>query len=65
MKQVKYFIYGMGSLIDITSYTIKFKKNLKKTYIKSDTKALENDWKIVGDDMRSGLNGYKKSWVKR
>lgn len=65
MRQVKYFIYGMGSLIDIASYTVKVRNNLKKTYIKSDTKALENDWKIVGDDIRSGLDGYKKNWVKR
>lgn len=62
---MRYFIHGMASLIDITSYAMEFKNKLEECYIKNDKEALKSDWKIIGDDIRSGINEFKKANAKK
>lgn len=46
-----HFIVGMGMLRMNKSYS----SLLKKYFIENDYHSLENDWRIVGKDIRSAL----------
>ena len=46
--------------MDVTNLkTIRFYHNSAKSVARADLKALESDWKIIGDDMREALDEYK------
>ena len=52
--------YNSAKFVDVTNLkTIRFYHNSAKSVARADLKALESDWKIIGDDMREALDEYK------
>jgi len=59
---LKYFIKGMGSIINMAGSSYKnywMRKDL--TPQQQDTLALRRDWESVGNDLRYAISKHKKS----
>lgn len=54
------FIDGIGSIINFAGNYYNF--NYSKSSEEADRKAIENDWRVVGDDIR---NATKKAKDKK
>ena len=52
------FLRGMGSVLNIGAVGKIY--NYSDSIEEADMKALQSDWKIIGNDMRKALNEYKK-----
>jgi len=50
---------GIGETINISSVS-KEKLDLEKRFIDNDRKAIQQDWNIVGDEVRISLENYGK-----
>lgn len=51
------FIKGVSTLIDIGASGVKFQK-IKD--FNDDSRTLRSDWNQVGDDLRGGINEFRK-----
>jgi len=63
---LKYFIKGMGSIINMAGSSYKnywMRKDL--TPQQQDTLALRRDWESVGNDLRDAMNKHKKSLLSK
>lgn len=50
MKDLKSFIRGAGSIIDL--FPSNKDRELKRSFIQDDRQALINDWQIIGKDIK-------------
>jgi hypothetical protein len=48
------FLIGMGSIMNIQGNYFDF--NYSDTLEEADSKAIENDWGVVGNDLRRAIN---------
>ncbi len=56
------FMEGMGRLLDLDSTMQKY--NTSKNDSEADMKALRNDWRAVGDDLRFSIRQYGKKFAR-
>ena len=54
MKKLREFIIGCGSVFNISGNYFNYK-------IKSDEEAIEENWKIIGNDLEKVLKDYEKN----
>jgi len=55
------FLFGLGSLGNISGGYITFRRNAHK----SDLEAIRGDWMKIGDDMRTAMSEMDKRVWKR
>ena len=53
---------GVGSVLNIAGNYFAF--DYSKSDIEADFKAIQSDWGVVGQDIRSATNKFKKSFPK-
>jgi len=53
------FFEGMGRVLDLTGTMVDY--NGSPTIEEADNRALNSDWKIVGDDLRNTMNSYAEN----
>jgi hypothetical protein len=58
-RQKPSFLGGMSAILDFSSIESRYNQN--KSGAEADTKALENDWKVIGFDMNNAIETYAKS----
>lgn len=51
------FLKGVGSVLNIGATGNVY--NSARSVAEADSKAIASDWKIIGNDMREALNGYR------
>lgn len=56
------FITGYGRLIDVAGYFNTYNEN--ETEKEADSKAIHNDWRMVGCDIKSSINKYEQEEKK-
>ena len=52
------FVEGMARVIDIGNTLQEY--NTSKTDHEADSKALKNDWKMIGGDVKKAMNMYEQ-----
>ncbi|HEY4500406.1 MAG TPA: hypothetical protein VJH25_01290 [Candidatus Paceibacterota bacterium] len=52
------FTEGISRLLDLSGTLQEY--NISKTEREADTKALKNDWYMVGNDLRSSIQNYEQ-----
>ncbi len=57
------FLEGVSSVLDIHGELHKT-YNTEKTGNKADRKALQNDWRAVGDDLKTSIFKYEQELAK-
>ena len=55
------FVGGMASVIDLGGILHK-DYNSSKTECEADSKALQNDWRAVGDDINNSISNYEQKF---
>jgi len=55
----KSFLIGMGSIFNLRGKYYDY--STSESGIKADRKALENDWKMIGQDMRDAQKQFENS----
>jgi hypothetical protein len=53
------FFEGMGRVVDLTGTMVGY--NSSQTIEEADNRALNSDWKTVGDDFRKAMNSYAEN----
>jgi hypothetical protein len=53
------FIDGLGSILDLSGSYYDF--NYSNSWQEADSKAIKNDWGMVGNDIRDAKKVFKKS----
>ncbi|MEO8637564.1 MAG: hypothetical protein ABI430_01535 [Candidatus Taylorbacteria bacterium] len=53
------FFEGVASVVDLGAVIHK-DYNFSETGVEADHKALQNDWRAVGDDIRNSISKYEQ-----
>ncbi|MGA7562995.1 MAG: hypothetical protein WBW55_07310 [Desulfobaccales bacterium] len=53
------FFEGWGRVLDLAGTMVGY--NSSPTREKADERALNSDWKIIGNDLRNAINSYAES----
>ncbi|MBP7796082.1 MAG: hypothetical protein KA059_04825 [Elusimicrobiales bacterium] len=56
------FTEGIGSVLNIGGNYFEF--NTSESDLEADTKALENDWGMVGNDIAESIEKFKQEYGK-
>lgn len=59
-KAIRNFIIGMGSVLDLRPVDDVEAELGRPRRTATDRQALEQDWKMVGDDLRRAINRYER-----
>ena len=57
------FLEGVSSVLDISGELHKT-YNASQTGSEADRKALQNDWRAVGDDLKASISKYEQELAK-
>jgi len=55
----KSFIVGMGSIFNLRGQYFDYNKS--DSSLKADSKALQSDWEMTGEDLRKAQRNFQKS----
>ncbi len=61
-----FYLFARPSFLEGAARVFDFSKSLQvynseKSEKEADSKALANDWKVVGDDLKASINKYEQS----